>query len=62
MKRYLVVLVMLVSLPVFACKSGYYLVVNKERTSLWFESREACKRAAVSLSLTAAQYKCIPTK
>lgn len=62
MKRYLVVLVMLVSLPVFACKSGYYLVVNKERTSLWFESKEACKRAARELNLLATNYKCIPTK
>lgn len=62
MKHLLVALAILTTTPAIACKSGYYLVVNKEKTSLWFESREACKQAAVAMSLTAAQYKCISTK
>lgn len=45
-----------------ACRNGYYLVVNKTQTSLWFETKEACKQGARKLNLLANNYKCIPTK
>ena len=45
-----------------ACRNGYYLVVNKTQTSLWFETKEACKRGARQLNLLTNTYKCIPTK
>lgn len=63
MKRFAIIFALFLCLPAMACKSGYYLVVNKNKTSLWFESREACKRAAVhDLNLLTHQYRCISTK
>ena len=45
-----------------ACRNGYYLVVNKTQTSLWFETKDACKRGARELNLLTGAYDCIPTK
>ena len=62
MKTLLTVALVVVCLNAQAGRTGYYLVVNKTQTSLWFESKEACKRAARELNLLATNYKCIPTK
>lgn len=62
MKRFAIIFALFLCLPAMACKSGYYLVVNKTQTSLWFETKEACKRGAQQLNLIANAYKCISTK
>lgn len=62
MKTLLTVALVVVCLNAQAGRTGYYLVVNKTQTSLWFESKEACKRGAQQLNLIANAYKCISTK
>lgn len=62
MKTLLTMMLVAFCLNAQACRTGYYLVVNKTQTSLWFESKEACKRGARQLNLIANAYKCISTK
>lgn len=62
MKNVAIGLLMALSFSAYACKSGFYLYMNKTQTSLWFESEEACKRGARQLNLIANAYKCISTK
>ena len=62
MKTLLTVMLTAFCLNAQACRNGYYLVVNKTQTSLWFETKEACKRGARQLNLIANAYKCISTK
>ena len=62
MKKLLIMALVVVCLDAQACRTGYYLVVNKTQTSLWFETKDACKRGARELNLLTGAYKCIPTK
>lgn len=63
MKKYLIAVCVALSVPAMACtKTGYYLFVNKTQTSLWFESKDACKRGARELNLMVNGYKCVSSK